>query len=128
MEESKIKQHVIISKKGISANVFDIEEVFNRIKNDKTINTSSEILFDRLRLAVKNKEIEPFNVTVIDSDGKEYSSSITKTGSVCCCENNDNEDIYKSKVLNVRLNILMAFMGNFREQKKKIKGKANEFS
>ena len=112
MEESKIKQHVIISKKGISANVFDIEEVFNRIKNDKTINTSSEILFDRLRLAVKNKEIEPFNVTVIDSDGKEYGSSITETGSVCCCENNDDEDIYNSKVLNVRLNILMALMSN----------------
>ena len=80
MEENKTKQHVIISKKGISADVFDIEEVFNRVKNDKVINTSSEILFNRLRLAVKNKEIEPFNVTVIDLDGKESSASITETG------------------------------------------------
>ena len=82
MEENKTKQHVIVSKKGISADVFDIEEVFNRVKNDKIINTSSEILFDRLRLAVKNKEIEPFNVTVIDLDGKESSASITEMGFV----------------------------------------------
>ena len=82
MEESKIKQHVIISKKGISANVFDIEEVLKKKKNDKIINTSSEILFDRLRLAVKNKEIEPFDVTIIDLDGKESSASITEMGFV----------------------------------------------
>ena len=80
MEENKTKQHVIVSKKGISADVFDIEEVFNRVKNDKIINTSSEILFDRLRLAVKNKEIEPFNVIVIDLDGKESSAYIIDTG------------------------------------------------
>ena len=82
MEENKTKQHVIVSKKGISANVSNIEEVFNRVKNDKIINTSSLILFDRLRLAVKNKEIEPFNVTVIDLDGKESSASITEMGFV----------------------------------------------
>ena len=78
MEENKTKQHVIVSKKGISANVSNIEEVFNRVKNDKIINTSSEILFDRLRLAVKNKEIEPFDVTVINLDGKEYRASVRR--------------------------------------------------
>ena len=42
MEENKTKQHVIVSKKGISANVSNIEEVFNRIKNDKR---NEELLF-----------------------------------------------------------------------------------
>ena len=78
MEENKTKQHVIISKKGISTDVFDIEEVFNKVKNDKIINTSSLILFDRLWLAVKNKEIEPFDVTVINLDGKEYRASVRR--------------------------------------------------
>ena len=78
MEENKTKQQVIVSKKGISADVFDIEEVFNRVKNDKIINTSSLILFDRLWLAVKNKEIEPFDVTVINLDGKEYRASMRR--------------------------------------------------
>lgn len=111
-KENSLKQHVILSKEGIPASIFDVEEVFNKVKNETIINTSSEVLLDRLRLAVKNKEIEPFNVTVIDLDGEEYISSISASGSVCCCEdNNSNKDIYKSKVLNVRLDILMAFLG-----------------
>lgn len=111
-KENSLKQHVVFSKDGIPASVFDVEEIFNKVKNETIINTSSEVLLDRLRLAVKNKEIEPFNVTVIDLDGEEYISSISKTGSVCCCEDsNSNKDIYKSKALNIRLNILMAFIG-----------------
>ncbi len=111
-KENSFKQHVILSKEGIPASVFDIEEVFNKVKNETIINTSSEVLLDRLRLAVKNKEIEPFNVTVIDLDGEEYISSISASGSVCCCEdNNNNRDIYRSKALRVRLSLLMALVG-----------------
>lgn len=110
--KSKLKQHVIFSREGLAASVFDLEEVFNKVKKNTIINTSSEVLFDRLRLAVKNKEIEPFDITVIDLDGKIYTSSLTEKGSVCCCENSDdNTDIYNSKALNVRMEILMAIMG-----------------
>ena len=111
-KENIFKQHVILSKEGIPASIFDVEEVFNKVKNETIINTSSELLLDRLRLAVKNKEIEPFNVTVIDLDGEEYISSISASGSVCCCEdNNSNRDIYESKALRVRLSLLMALVG-----------------
>jgi len=110
--ENKFKQHVVFSREGISASVFDVEEVFNSIKKNTIINTSSEVLLDRLRLAVKNKEIEPFDITVIDLDGRKYTSSLAENGSVCCCKNdNSNTDIYNSKALNVRLEILMALMG-----------------
>ncbi len=111
-KENSLKQHVIFSKEGIPASVFDVEEVFNKVKNETIINTSSEVLLDRLRLAVKNKEIEPFNITVIDLDGEEYISSISTSGSVCCCkDNNSNRDIYRSKALSVRLSFLMALIG-----------------
>ena len=106
-----MKQHVVFSREGISASVFDVEEVFNSVKKNTIINTSSEILIERLRLAVKNKEIEPFDITVIDLDGKRYTSSLAKNGSVCCHENgNGDTDIHNSKALNVRLEILMALM------------------
>lgn len=107
-----MKQHVVFSREGISASVFDVEEVFNSVKKNTIINTSSEILIERLRLAVKNKEIEPFDITVIDLDGKRYTSSLAENDSVRCRENsNGDTDIYKSKALNVRLEILMSLMG-----------------
>ena len=100
-KENSFKQHVILSKEGIPASVFDIEEVFNKVKNETIINTSSEVLLDRLRLAVKNKEIEPFNVTVIDLDGEEYISSMLK-GERVLIDLNQKDDSYKPQQLSLK--------------------------
>lgn len=84
------KKTIIFSNKAIPVSDYDIEHFYQNNKNEEKIIISNEILLNRFRLGVAEKEIEPFYLIIKD---KSISTELIDM-------NGDFSNIYSEFILN----------------------------
>ena len=94
--------HIVISKKGKAISLYDIEKFFQENKNKRVINIADEASLARFRLAVKNKEIEPFTITVKDIDNRLTTEKCSVNGKLCA--------VWYTKILRTHEDLIMKLL------------------
>ena len=94
--------HIVISKKGKAISLYDIEKFFQENKNKRVINIADEASLARFRLAVKNKEIEPFTITVKDIDNRLTTEKCSVNGKLCA--------VWYTKILRTYEDLIMKLL------------------
>jgi len=92
-------QQIKFSKEGECVSDYDIEEFYEENKNESIVHIACDTILDRFRVGVKEKDIEPFNLTVIDIDGTIREEVISEDAMFC--------KIWESNILNLRLETSM---------------------
>lgn len=86
---------ITVCKDGMDANYYNIEEQFEIAKQLINPRISSLILLGRFIKGVINKEIEPFNLTVVDINGQEYQGYIDEYGNL--------EEVYAGSIIGSKI-------------------------
>lgn len=91
---NKELNYIVFTKTAKPINDFQVEEIYQKIKNRnfKYYEISNYMLFNRLRVGVYKKEIKPFNLIVHDSNGKIYEDTIDEYGKF-------NGNVFQSEIL-----------------------------
>ena len=97
--------YVVFTKPAKPVSDFEIEETFQRIKDIHCVEISSQLLLYRFRVAVLRKEIEPFELVVVDFDVANYSEVITEQGKF------DDGIVFRAKIMSVYDNYLDELIG-----------------
>lgn len=98
---------IIFCRDAQSVSDYLVEDFFNHHKDHEEIKINSYLLLYRFRVAVAKKEIEPFDLDVIDFNGKVYSGFCDEVGRL---DENTMESVYRAKVVSQEddfLNILI---------------------
>ena len=99
---------IIFCKEAQTISDYEIEEFFEKHKNDEEIKISNWVLLYRFRAAVNSKEIEPFQFDVIDFDGTLYAGETDDEGRLC---DQTMRSVYRAKVLSQEENYLNTLIG-----------------
>ena len=89
---------------------YEIEDFFQAHKNlgdEEEVRISSFLLLYRFRVAVKQKEIKPFNFEVIDFDGTIYAGDCNEDGRL---DDQTLRSVFQAKVMNQEEDYLMALI------------------
>ena len=97
--------YVVFTKTAKSVSDFEIEQTYQRIKDMHYVEISSQLLLYRFRVGVIRKEIQPFQLIVIDYDGEQYTEVITELGKF------DIGTIYDAKIIGTYDNFLDELIG-----------------
>ena len=82
---------------------YDVEKTYQSFKAIVgELSICNTLLLTRFRLGVKRKEIEPFEITVVDIDGTEVNEVCSINGTLC--------DVWATKILSQDLNMSMEIM------------------
>ena len=101
---------IIFCREAQTVSDYEIEDFFEKHKNageDDEIKISNWVLLYRFRVAVKLKEIKPFQFDVIDFDGNLYAGECDEEGRL---DDLTMRSVYQAKVISLEekyLNILI---------------------
>lgn len=101
---------IIFCKEAEKVSDYEIEDFFQSHKNigdEEEVKISSFLLLYRFRVAVKQKEIKPFDFEVIDFDGTLYVGDCDKEGRL---DDQTLRSIFQAKVMNQEEDYLMALI------------------
>ena len=93
MSNNKKLNYVVFTKTAKPVSDFEIEQRFQELKDMHYVEISSQLLLYRFRVGVLRKEIEPFELVVVDFDGTNYSEVITESGKF------NEGTIYNAKIM-----------------------------
>lgn len=93
MSNNKKLNYVVFTKTAKPVSDFEVEQRFQELKDIPCAMISSQLLLYRFRVGVLRKEIEPFELVVVDFDGTNYSEVITESGKF------DEGTIYNAKIM-----------------------------
>ena len=99
---------IIFCKEAQTISDYEIEDFFKKHKNDEEIKISNWVLLYRFRVAVKLKEIEPFQFDVIDFDGNLYAGECDEEGRL---DDLTMRSVYQAKVISLEENYLNTLIG-----------------
>lgn len=74
---------IVISKKGKTVSLYEVEKFFQENKNKQVVNIADELSLARFRLGVKQKEIKPFTIIVKDIDNTLITEVCSENGKLC---------------------------------------------
>ena len=95
--------YVVFTKRAKPVSDFDVESAYEKYKDLKYIEISSNLLLYRFRVGVNRGEIKPFNLIVEDFDGQIYED--------ICEDGKLNGKAFNSKILCRFDNYLDALIG-----------------
>ena len=101
---------IIFCKEAEKVSDYEIEDFFQAHKNareDEEVKISSFLLLYRFRVAVKQKEIKPFDFEVIDFDGTMYAGDCDKEGRL---DDQTLRSVFQAKVMNLEEDYLMSLI------------------
>ena len=98
---------IIFCKEAEKVSDYEIEDFFQSHKNlgnEEEVKISSFLLLYRFRVAVKQKEIKPFDFEVIDFDGNMYAGNCDEDGRL---DDQTLRSVFHAKVMNQEEDYLM---------------------
>lgn len=98
---------IIFCREAQLVSDYEIEDFFQAHKNtgeDEEVKISSFLLLYRFRVAVKQKEIKPFDFEVIDFDGSLYAGECDEEGRL---DDQTLRSVFHAKVMNLEEDYLM---------------------
>lgn len=101
---------IIFCKEAEKVSDYEIEDFFQAHKNareDEEVKISSFLLLYRFRVAVKQKEIKPFDFEVIDFDGNLYAGDCDEEGRL---DDQTLRSVFQAKVMNLEEDYLMSLI------------------
>ena len=101
---------IIFCKEAEKVSDYEIEDFFQSHKNlgnEEEVKISSFLLLYRFRVAVKQKEIEPFDFEVIDFDGNMYAGDCDEDGRL---DDQTLKSVFQAKVMNQEEDYLMSLI------------------
>ena len=101
---------IIFCREAQTVSDYEIEDFFQLHKNadeDEEVKISSFLLLYRFRVAVKQKEIKPFDFEVIDFDGNLYAGDCDEEGRL---DDQTLRSVFQAKVMNLEEDYLMSLI------------------
>ena len=101
---------IIFCREAEKVSDYEIEDFFQAHKNareDEEVKISSFLLLYRFRVAVKQKEIKPFDFEVIDFDGNLYAGDCDEEGRL---DDQTLRSVFQAKVMNLEEDYLMSLI------------------